>query len=61
MQTYIPFLIISRLLEDITSKNFVFNYFFFSENRAVFEVMWKNILERAGHRRQYGAYAFHAG
>ena len=26
--------------------HFVFNNFFFSENRAVYKIMWKNIVER---------------
>jgi len=35
--------------------------FFFVENRAVCEI-WGNILySGAGHRRQYGAHALHAG
>jgi hypothetical protein len=24
---------------------FMFNYFFFSENRVVFEIMWKNMVD----------------
>jgi hypothetical protein len=27
----------------------------FPENYAVYEIMWKNIVEGAGHRWQYGA------
>jgi hypothetical protein len=35
---------------------------FFSENRTVYEKMWKNTVERgAGHRWQYGACALYAG
>jgi hypothetical protein len=32
-----------------------------SENRAVYEKMWKMLFSRTGHRRQYGAYALYAG
>jgi len=28
-----------------TKTHFVFNNFFFSENRAVFEIMWKSIVD----------------
>jgi len=31
------------------NTHFVFSNFFF-ENRAVYEIMWKSIVERAGHR-----------
>jgi len=30
------------------NTNFIFNTVFF--NRAVYEIRWKNIVERAGHR-----------
>jgi len=30
------------------------------KNRAFYEIMWKNTVEWAGHRRQYGACALHA-
>jgi hypothetical protein len=30
----------------------------FSENRAVYDIMWRNIVEPVGHRWQYGACAF---
>jgi len=33
----------------------------FPENRDVYEIMWKNMVEPAGHRLQYGACALHAG
>ena len=33
----------------------------FFENRVVYEIMWKNIVERVGHTWQYGACALHAG
>jgi len=38
----------------------VFNNFFF-EDRAVYEIKWKNIESGVGHRRQNGASALHAG
>jgi len=31
------------------------------ENRAVYEIMWKILYSRAGHRRQNGAYELHVG
>ena len=34
---------------------------FLFENRAFYEIMWKNIVEGAGHRWQYGACELHAG
>jgi hypothetical protein len=40
---------------------YVHQTFFFFENRAVYEIKWKNLYSRRGHRRQYGACAFHAG
>jgi hypothetical protein len=33
----------------------------FCLNRALYEIMWKNTVSRASHRRQYGACALHAG
>jgi len=32
---------------------------FFSGSRAVYEIMWKNTVDQAGHRWQYVACAFH--
>jgi len=43
------------------NTRFAFSNFFFFDNRAVYEIMWKNIVERAGHRWQYGACALRAG
>jgi hypothetical protein len=42
---------------------FVFHNFFFSKNRAVYEVMSKNVMEpeRPQMVTKYGAYALHAG
>ena len=41
----------------------MFNNFFFSENRAVYEIMSKNMVEPEGPQMtsQYGAYELHAG
>jgi len=41
--------------------HFVFSNFCLSENRAVREVNWKNIVERAGNIRQCGACASRGG
>jgi len=42
---------------NVSEKNthFVFNNFFFFENLAVYEMLWKNTLEPDGPQRQYGA------
>ena len=48
-------------MKNVSGKNyretrythFMFNdffFFFFFENRAVYEIMWKNIVERGSHR-----------
>ena len=67
------FLIISRSVllrnRNVSDKSwtenqnphFVFSNFLFFENRAVCEIMWKNIVERAVHRWKYGACAMNAG
>ena len=39
----------------------MFNNLFFFENRAVYEIMWKNIAEEGRSQRQYGTCALHAG
>jgi len=39
----------------------MFNDFLFSENRAVYEIMWKNTVEWAGHRWWYGTCALLVG
>ena len=41
----------------------MFNNFFFSENRTVYEIMSKNVVETEGPQMtsQYGAYALRAG
>jgi hypothetical protein len=41
------------------NTHFMFNTFFF--NHAVYEIMWKNIVESGRYRWQYGACTLHAG
>jgi len=31
------------------------------ENSAIYEIMWKNIVEQSTHRWKYGACRYHAG
>ena len=38
----------TKVLEEIKTSHFVFSNFFFFENRAVYEIMWKNILKLDG-------------
>jgi len=40
------------------NTHFIFNNFFFPENRVVYEIMWKNIVQPG---RPHGARALHAG
>ena len=41
------------------NTHFISKIYFFL-NRGVCEIMWKNIVQRAGHRWQNGACALHA-
>jgi hypothetical protein len=51
-----------QVLEKIKTHILCSVTFFFSfENGAVYGIMWKNIVERPGHRLQYGACALNAG
>jgi hypothetical protein len=57
-----------RNVLDISCKenqntHFMFNNFFFSENRTVYEIMLKNAVgtEEPQMTSQYGTNAFHAG
>jgi hypothetical protein len=45
------------------NTHFMFNNFCFFENRAVYEIISKNMVEREAPQMtsQYGAYNFHAG
>jgi len=44
------------------NTQFVFNYLFFSENRAVYEIMWTNTVEPGRPQvTQYVSCALHAG
>jgi hypothetical protein len=47
-------------IEKIKRHIFVLNNFF-SENHAVFEIMWKNVVEPDRTQTIYGARALHAG
>jgi len=47
--------------KKVVEKHFMFNKFFFFENRAVYEAMLKNLYSRTDHRRQSGVRALHAG
>jgi len=44
-----------QMCTDNQNIIFMSNNGFFFENRAVCEIMWKNIVERDSHRGQYGA------
>jgi hypothetical protein len=45
------------------NTHFMFNTFFFFENRAVYEIMSKNMAQPEGPKMtsKYGAYELHAG
>jgi len=45
---------------EIKNKNFVFNNFF-PENRAVYEIMWGNTVDRGRPQMAISACALHAG
>ena len=40
----------NKICRENQNTLFIFNIFF---NHAVYEINWKNILDAAGHRRQY--------
>ena len=40
----------TKIVEKIKTHILYSETFFFFENRSVYEVMWKNIVEGAGHR-----------
>ena len=48
----------TKVVEKIKT-HILCSVFFF--NRAVYKIMWKNILSWADHRPQYGSFALHAG
>jgi len=50
---------VSKVLGNINT-HIKFNNFFFYENRAIYEIMWRNVVIRVVHRLQYGACALHA-
>jgi len=41
----------TKVVEKFKTR-FISSHFFPSENRAIYEIMWKNIVEGAGHRWQ---------
>jgi len=51
----------AKVVETIKTQILCSVTFFFFANRAVCETVWKNTVDRAGHRWQYSAYALHAG
>jgi hypothetical protein len=55
---------LAKVVEKNQNAHFMFNnFFFFSENRAVYEIKWKHMVEpeRPQMTIQYGACALHAG
>jgi hypothetical protein len=49
-----------KALDKIKTHIMLTELFFF-ENRDVYEIMWKSVVDPDNHRRQYGAFALHAG
>jgi hypothetical protein len=49
-----------KIYREKQDTRFIFNSFLL-ENRAVYEIAWKNIVEPVGHIWKYGACALHAG
>jgi hypothetical protein len=51
-----------RICTENQNTHFVFNNFFFSDNRSVCEIMWKNMLQpdRPQMTMSYGSCALHA-
>jgi len=51
-----------KRFKENQNKHFEFNNFFFFENHAIHEIMWKKVLySRTIHRWKYGACALHIG
>jgi hypothetical protein len=50
-----------RICRENQNTHFMFNDFFFNENRAIYETTWKNMVEVDRPRMQYGACALHTG
>jgi len=46
----------ANVVEKIKTTHFMFSVFFF-ENRAVYEIMWCNVVDSYGHRWQYTIYS----
>jgi hypothetical protein len=52
----------TKVVEKIKTLSIFCNIFFVSDNRAFYELIWKNTVDpRKGHRSQYGACSFHTG
>jgi len=51
----------SEVVEKIKTHILCSVTFFFSENYALYEIMWKNIVERGRPQMANGACALHAG
>ena len=54
--------VLDKSCRENQNTHFMFNNFFF-ENRAVYDIMSKNMVESEGPQMtsQYGAYPLHAG
>jgi hypothetical protein len=55
--------VLDKICRENRSTRFIFSNFFFSEKRAVYEKMSKNVVEPEGTKMTslHGAYALHAG
>jgi hypothetical protein len=54
--------ILDKSCEENQNTHFMTNNIFFSENRAVYEIISKNLVEPDGRQMsQYGTYELHAG
>jgi hypothetical protein len=55
--------VLDKRYRENQNTHFMFNNFFFSENRTVYDIMSKNMVEPEGPQMtsQYGAYALHGG
>ena len=50
-------------MRNVSDKSFIENqtHILYSENCALYEIIWKNIVEPDGSQMQYGACELHAG
>jgi hypothetical protein len=51
--------VLDKICRENQNTHFMFSKFFFSANRAVYDIMSKNVVEPEG--PQCGAYMLHAG